>query len=229
MGVLSKSSMVDENYSEERKKIFSYYHPIELNEKLAYEEKNRLMIEWWTKHINLFIKYKFEEKIIKEVSKDLSVMSLRDGAKEFLKNMKDRNIPVVILSAGIGNFIEQFLINNNCNYDNIYIISNFIKFENRVAVGIYEDIIHSLNKNDISLLKKVSNVIKDRKNIILFGDTISDIKMAREEDRENALKIGFLEQNVEENKIYYEASFDVVCTDNTSYNYLSDKIKILKK
>jgi len=75
----------------------------------------------------------------------------------------------------------------------------------------------------------VSNVIKDRKNIILFGDTISDIKMAREEDRENALKIGFLEQNVEENKIYYEASFDVVCTDNTSYNDLSDKIKILKK
>ena len=57
-GVLSKSSIVDENYSEERKKLFSYYHPIELNEKLDYEEKNRLMIEWWTKHINLFIKYK---------------------------------------------------------------------------------------------------------------------------------------------------------------------------
>ena len=31
------------------------------------------------------------------------------------------------------------------------------------------------------------------------------------------------------NKIYYETSFDVVCTDNTTYNDLFEKIKVLKK
>ena len=52
--------------------------------------------------------------------------------------------------------------------------------------------------------------------------------MAKEEARVNALKIGFLEEKVEENKTYFESQFDVVCTDNTNYNELSEKLHILK-
>jgi len=63
----------------------------------------------------------------------------------------------------------------------------------------------------------------------LLGDSISDIRMAREEARKDALKIGFLEEKVEENKSYYIEQFDVVCTDNTGYNELSEKLRILKK
>ena len=227
--ILSKSNMVPAEYIEERQKLFDYYRPFEIDETLDYDTKSKLMVDWWNKHIGLFVKYRLSEEVINNATKNLKVMSFRDGAREFLKNMKDRNIPVIIISAGIGNFIEQFLIKNNCNFDNIYIVSNFLKFENGIATGVSDNVIHSLNKNEVSLPNNVKELIANRNNIILLGDSTSDIRMAREEMRKQALKIGFLEENVDENKLYYQEQFDVVCTDNTTYNELFQKLQILKK
>lgn len=224
--ILSKSNMVPREYVEERQKFFDYYRPFEINEKLDYETKNKLMTEWWNKHIGLFIKYQLSEEVINSAAKNLRVMAFREGAKEFLENMRDRNIPVIIISAGIGNFIEQFLIKNNCNFDNIYIVSNFLRFENGIATGVSDNVIHSLNKNEVSLPIEIKKIIENRKNIILLGDSISDIRMAREDAREEALKIGFLEENVEENEPYYLKQFDVVCTDNTGYSELYKKLQL---
>lgn len=227
--ILSKSNVVPKEYIEERQELFDYYRPIEIDETLDYDTKSKLMTEWWNKHIGLFVKYRLSEEVINNAAQNLRVMSFRDGAREFLKNMKDRNIPVIIISAGIGNFIEQFLIKNNCNFDNIYIVSNFLKFENGIATGVSDNVIHSLNKNEVSLPNNIKELIENRKNIILLGDSTSDIRMAREEARNQALKIGFLEEKVEENKTYYQEQFDVVCTDNTTYNELFQKLPILKK
>jgi len=227
--VLSKSKLVPKEYVLERQELYNYYRPIEINESIEYDTKNKLMMEWWNKHINLFIKYKLSETVINEAANNLGAMSFRNGAIEFLKNMKNRSIPIVIISAGIGNFIEQFLIKSECNFDNIFIVSNFIKFENGVAVGVSENIIHSLNKNEVSLSDNIKKLIQSRPNVILLGDSISDIKMACEKDRNNALKIGFLEEKVDENIKYFQEQFDVICTDNTSYSELFKKIQILIK
>ena len=227
--ILSKSNMVPKEYVEERQKFFNYYRPFEIDETLDYETKSKLMIEWWNKHIGLFVKYQLSEEVINTAARNLRVMSFRDDAREFLENMRDRNIPVIIISAGIGNFIEQFLIKNDCNFDNIYIVSNFLKFENGIATGVSDNVIHSLNKNEVSLPDEIKKLIANRKNIILLGDSIADIRMARDDARREALKIGFLEEKVDENKSYYSEQFDVVCTDNTGYNELFKKLCILKK
>ena len=142
--------------------------------------------------------------------------------------MKEIDIPVIIISAGIGNFVKQFLIKNQCDYDNIFIVSNFIKFENGIASGIIGNVTHSLNKNEVSLPSNVSKLIENRPNIILLGDNVSDVRMAKDEGRNKALKIGFLEEKVEENKKHFEDNFDIVCTDNTGFDELSNKISILK-
>lgn len=226
-GILSKNNF-NKEYEKERKSLYEFYRPIEINEKIDLETKDKLMEEWWNKHISLFVKYKMSEDIINNALNNNDIMSFRNGAKEFLVSMHKRKIPVIIISAGIGNFIEQFLIKHNCYYDNIYIVSNFIKFENGVAVGISGNLIHSFNKNEVSITDDIKEVINGRNNIILLGDTIGDIFMARKEDRDNALKIGFLEENIEENLTYFENSFDVVCTDNTSYNELFTKLEIKK-
>ena len=225
-GVLSKSTLVSKEYIKDRNEFYNYYYPFEIDQTLDFETKNKLMIEWYTKHINLFVKYKLSENIVKDVAMNKSLMAFRKGAKEFLEDMNKRGIPVVIISAGIGNFVEQFLINNNCNFDNIYIVTNFIKFKNGIAVGVEDNIIHSLNKNEISIPSSVKEVIKNRPNIILLGDNIADIRMATDDTREQAFKIGFLEDKVEENFSYYTEAFDVVCTDNTSYNELKESVNL---
>ena len=227
--ILSKSELVPKEYVAKRQELFNKYRPIEIDESISYETKSKMMTEWWSKHIGLFVEYKLSEKVINKVANDLRDMSFREGAKEFLENMKSRNIPIIIISAGIGNFIEQFLIQNECNFENIYIISNFIKFNNEVAIGVSENIIHSLNKNEVSIPENVKKIIKNRPNIILLGDSISDTRMAKDEDRKNAFKIGFLEEKIDENISYFEEQFDIVCTENTSYIDLFKSIPILKK
>lgn len=225
--VLSKSDLVPKEYVIERQELYNKYRPIETDETIDFETKNKLVSEWFYKHICLFVKYKLSESVVNEAARNLRVMAFREGAKEFLENMKQRNIPVIIISAGIGNFIKQFLIKNNCDFDNIYIVSNFIKFENGVAVGVSDNIIHSLNKNEVSVPNKVKSLLVSRPNIILLGDGSSDVKMAQEDKRKDALKIGFLEENVENNRKVFEENFDIVCTDNTSFKELSEVINIL--
>lgn len=228
-GVISKSDLVSKEYLKDRTKLYNYYRPIELDQNMDPIEKNRLMAEWWQKHIELFKKYKFSKKMINEVATNSDAMILRKGAKEFFKQLSEKEIPVIILSAGIGNFIEFFLKKNNCYYSNTVIISNFIKFENDFAVGIIGEVIHSLNKDEFLKMKEINNLIKERKNIILLGDSISDIKMVKEKYREKALKIGFLEEKIEENFKYYQNAFDIVCIGNTGYEELITKILTLKK
>ena len=53
--------------------------------------------------------------------------------------------------------------------------------------------------------------------------------MVSDEKREAAFKIGFLEENVLENTDIFKKSFDVVCTDNTSYSDLFERVKILRR
>ena len=153
-------------------------------------------------------------------------MKFRDGAQEFLKTMNDKNIPIIIISAGIGNFIKEFLIQNNTLYDNIYIVANFIKFENGIAVGLSNNIIHSLNKNAISLPPEIKNIIQDKENIVLLGDGIDDIKMVSENKLDTTLKIGFLNENTEKDFNEYMKNFDVVGHNNTSFTELKENFTI---
>jgi 5'-nucleotidase len=221
-GILSK--MMSEEYGKETHELYNFYRPIEIDNTLDNETKNKLMIEWWNKEISLVIKYKLSEEAVNIATRDMKVMEFREDAKEFLERMHLNNVPVIIISAGIGNFIEKFLKENNCYFDNIHIISNKIKFEQGVAVGIEENIIHSLNKNEASLSNKIKEKLLGRENILLLGDSISDIKMVSNENRNKAIKIGFLDEKIDENFEFFKNEFDIVCTENTSYNEL---IKIL--
>lgn len=226
---LISTSNIGNDYIEKVNKLYKKYRPIEADETIDIKIKNKAMIEWWAKHINLLIKYKLKEDVIYNSIKDINKMKARPGLIEMLTNFYKRGIPVIIISAGIGNFIELFLKANNCYYDNIIILSNFIKFENEVAVGFEDNIIHSLNKNEVSLPKEVKEKIKNRNNIILMGDIISDIKMIEESKRNLAFKIAFLEENIKDNLPLFKENYDMICTNNTDFFEVNKLINILIK
>lgn len=168
--ILASSDLVPKTYIEERQALYDYYRPIEINESMDFELKSSLVKEWFKKHIELLIKYQVKEKDFETAATDLRVLEFRPGAKYFLEFLHENNIPLIIISAGIGNFIEMFLKNNNCYYNNIYISSNKIIFKDGIAVGVDNNIVHSLNKNEVSLPEEIQNSVKDRNNIILLGD-----------------------------------------------------------
>ena len=113
-----------------------------------------------------------------------------------------------------------YLEQEECYFDNIYISSNQIKFENGIAVGVEDNIIHSLNKNEVSLPDAIKEKIKGRDQILLLGDQIEDTFMVEEEKRDHTLRVGFLlhPKDLETFKQY----FDVVLENDTSYQELGN-------
>lgn len=220
--ILASSELVPKCYVEEREKLFNQYRPIELDETMEFSKRSSLVKEWFFKHIQLFIKYRISEEVFEKASCDLRIMEFRKGARNFLEFLHQKNIPVVIISAGIGNFIESFLKANHAYYDNIYISSNMIIFNDGVASGVGENIIHSLNKNEVDLPDEIKEKLAFRDKVILLGDQISDLMMVDEKKHEDVLKIGFYSSRSEVDINQFTDKFDIVCLDNDDYCDLVD-------
>lgn len=220
--ILASSDLVPKSYVEERQKLYDYYRPIEINEKLDLQFKMNAMKDWYQKHIELFVKYKISEEVFKTASTNLRIMEFRPGAREFIEFLHKNNIPLIIISAGIGNFIEEFLKHNNCYFNNVFVSSNKINFKNGIAVGVGKNIIHSLNKNEVSLPDNISLKLKNRKQVILLGDQISDLNMVQKDRHDLVLSVGFITDECKDKLDVLKANFDIVCQENDDYYKLKD-------
>lgn len=224
-GVTANSNAVGEEYTRKRTELYNHYRPIEIDMSLSEEERSKEMSNWWKAHINLFYEFGLKEESIKKSIKE-GGLKYREGAKEFLNKMKVLGVPVIIISAGIGNVIEEFLKNENDYYDNIKIVSNFIAFENGLIKEITGGTIHSLNKNIVRLDDESKENLKNRENILLLGDGVGDLKMVSKENIQNTITIGFLDEKIEENLKVYNENFDIVLTNKGTFNEVNKILKI---
>ena len=206
----------------ERKKIFEYYRPLELDYTIKLEEKQEIMKEWANKSFTLLSKYLTEDIIDKALEN--ANIHFRKGAKEFLTKMNNMNIPVIIMSSGVGNILKAFLKKEGCLFENIEIVSNFFEFENGKAHIDLNSVMATSNKEYKRIPEDVRNKLEEKDDILLFGDLIEDIKMANEEKLSNTITFGFLDENIEDNLEEFNKNFDIVLTDDDNFN---DVIKIL--
>lgn len=222
--ILSDSPYVPKEYVKDRQDLYNYYRPIELNESMDINLKSNFMKEWFQKHISLFVKYKISKDIFKNAASDLRIMEFRPGAKEFIEFLNQNKIPLIIISAGIGNFIETFLELNNCYFDNVYVSSNKIIFKNNIAVGVEDNIIHSLNKNEVSLPQNIKEKLNNRKKVILLGDQISDLRMVDKSKHDIVYTTCFLTDEGKDNIEKIKSKFDIVCEFEDNYFDLKEKL-----
>lgn len=221
-----KNPIVSKQFIEECIRIFNYYHKFEIDESLSTKEKMAIMNEWYRKNIETLTKFSITEETINYAANNDNIITFRKGAIDFLKTMYNKNIPIIVISAGVGNIIEQFLIKNNCNYPNIYICSNFLEYENGIVKSVRDNnLIHPLNKNEVFLPENIKSKIENRSNILLLGNSVSDIKMAK--NNKKVFKLGFLDENIEERLQSFKDNYDIICTNNTGYDEIKKKVKIL--
>lgn len=217
--------LLGEEFKKEIEDYYKYYRPIEIDYTIDMKLKEKYMIEWYSKCIDLYQKYKLtKQKLDESINK--AKIKLRDGIEEFLKKANEYNIPVIILSAGIGNVIEIFLKKYNLYFDNMYIIGNFIKFDEDGNMKPFDsDMIHTLNKTMKNHLpKEYENRIKQKEYGILVGDLISDKKMVPETILEKVLTIGFL--NEENNIDVYNKNFDIVLyNEEANFNNIEEILR----
>lgn len=214
--ILAHSDLVPKSYISDRQALYDYYRPIEVSDNIDYSYKLQMMKEWFQKHIELFVKYQISKDVFEKAATNLRVMEFRPHAKEFIEFLHKNNIPLIIISAGIGNFIDSFLEHNDCCFDNIYVSSNKIIFENGIAVGVEKNIIHSFNKNEVSLPTDIIEKIKNRDNVLLLGDQVSDLNMVNRSDHNSVISLGFMTSD--SSLDIMSSNFDIVCENTDSYD-----------
>jgi 5'-nucleotidase len=227
--LLYNGKYLSENYAKKAQELHDKYHAIETDHKISKEEKRKAMEEWWTKHLDLLVKSGLNKKDVKAVVESDKV-KLREGAIEFFDLLKGNDIPLVIMSSsGLGEEgISMYLSRVGKLYNNINIISNsFIWDKNGGVVAVKKPIIHGMNKDE-TMVKSFPDIykkIENRKNVILLGDNPEDVGMIEGFDCDNIIKIGFLNDKIEENLENYKKYFDVIILNDGSMSFINNLLK----
>ena len=202
--------------------MFHQYHPIEVDDSLDYDFKFKKMQEWWETHEKLLIKSGMHQKVINDILNKYPKM-FREGTIPFLDYLNSHNVPLLIFSSGIGNLIEGYLKKENRLTSNIHILSNTFDFNSQgYATGYKNGIIHVMNKSETKVEdKKYRDLISQKSNVILLGDSLGDLGMVNDLDTNLIIKIGFLNEDVENKLDLYKSKFDVVITNDGSMNYVN--------
>jgi 5'-nucleotidase len=223
VAILRNEGYLTPDYPEKAKELHSKYYPIEIDTSIPIEEKKNVMLEWWKKHFELVIKSKLNKSDLANVIQSENIV-LRKELKDFLSLANESDIPIVIISSSaLGETISMFLEKENLLFDNIKIISNeFIWNNEGYAIEIKEPIIHIFNKDETIVSKfPFFDQIKDKKNVILLGDSLGDLGMIKGFEYDNLIKIGFLNENIEQSLEIYKKSFDVVILNDGDFSYIN--------
>lgn len=232
ISVLRDGNYLTPDYAQKAHALYNKYHAIEIDPKVPVEEKKKLMREWWMAHFKLLVKLGLNKKDI-EKAVNFGKIKQRDEFHNFIEILRLNNIPLVILSSsGMGDeAISMYLKKEGVSYSNIYIISNVFNWDSDGnATGVKEPIIHSFNKSELALRDfPFYSKVRERKNVLLLGDSIEDAEMINGFEYDNIVRIGFLNENIKENIEQFKKVYDVVILHDGSMEYIHELLAELTK
>ncbi|KAM8947188.1 7-methylguanosine phosphate-specific 5'-nucleotidase [Pelodytes ibericus] len=227
--IIDNSKVISEDCRKKLKDLFNIYYPLEIDPNRTTEEKYPLMVEWWSKAHTLLCEQKIEKDKLAQLVKDSNPM-LREGFEVFFDSLYHNEIPLFIFSAGIGDVLEEIIRQAGVFYPNIKVVSNYMDFDdNGLLTGFKGELIHTYNKNNSVLTDtEYFQQIKDRSNILLLGDTLGDLTMADGvASLDNILRIGFLNDKVEELTDLFLASYDIVLIQDETLDVANGILKYI--
>lgn len=216
---------MSEAYRTKTKQLHDHFFPLEFDPTITYEQKYKLMDEWWAKSSGALVEQSPTlETLFDAVS--YAHLSLRPGFATVAQLAYQHDIPVIVFSAGITQVIEEILRQlgpTSLMLPNVHVIANDLIVDpaTNIVTSFKEPMMHSLNKKDTSVqLIRGANAgfpwfqqLRNRKHVILMGDSVGDANMSDgyEGDPEaTILKIGFLNANEELLLDTYRKAFDIV-------------------
>jgi len=232
ISVLREEGYLTPDYSDKAKAMSLKYQPLEANLELSREDRKKAMESWWREHFQLLIESGLTRAEIAKASIDSGVI-LRSGASEFLNYLDSHDIPLVFLSAsGLGQeSIKIFLDRENHLFKNTHVICNDFFFdETGRVIAVKEPIVHICNKDETLIHNfPCYGEVKDRRNVIVVGDSIDDIDMVVGFEYKNLIKFGFLNENVEENLEKYKEAFDVIILNDGPFTAINNFLQEIDK
>lgn len=198
-------------YVREAHRLYDQYHPIEIDDSMPLNERITLMRAWWIKHFQLLVDSGLTKAVIDQVAREQRLV-FREDTRALINTLRVHGVPLVILSAAPGDMIRAYLREEGIGEAGIRIVATMYAFDaDGRALGVTEPVIHSLNKHEIMIDADSTNSdIHTRRNVLLLGDSLGDVGMIDGFDYDSVLKVGFLNDMIEEQKEAYMETFDIV-------------------
>ena len=225
---IRNSNYLGTDYNTKAHALFDKYSPFEHNTSLPFADRSKILREWWNEHHALMIASGLTEKILDEVVAK-KTLQFRDGALDFIGALAGKNIPLIIMSAGSGDIIAKYLAQENRLTPNVHVVANKYKFDGQGRmIGVEEPVIHSLNKHEITLDGlPLFDQIKNRRNVMLLGDSVDDLGMIEGFDYDHLLKIGFLNEPNEAREKEFRERFDMIVSHDDNMNEVNNIIRTI--
>ena len=206
--VIAHGAYLGDAYRVEMDRLYARYRPLEISQTISHRKKQKAMHDWWMAALEMMQKYGLTKEIIEDIAAR-EFMRLRDSAIDFFNILSNRDIPLLILSAGIGNAISKFLKVRSLLTSNVTVTANKLIFDTHGAVaGFCEPVIHSFNK--------ARHASTPRGCVLLLGDTIEDAQMVDNADADCVIRVGFLNEAIVENSAIYLCAYDIVICNDAS-------------
>ncbi|VDK56815.1 unnamed protein product [Anisakis simplex] len=216
---------------------------VRMRDPAVVEQKLKLLVEggldklmvsiWWRSAHQHIVNAKFTYQAIERFV-EASKIELRDEADEMILDLSENDVPLIIFSAGIGNVIDIYLKKRlGKKPRNVHLISNMMDFDELGVVnGFREPLIHTFCKNGSVIGRKRSfySDVALRTNVLLMGDSLGDLNMDVGVEGETvALKIGFLNFNVDSLLENFLNGYDIVLIDDQSMNVARNIIEMVSQ
>lgn len=213
---LELSPLLPEDYRAAVAQLKEFYYAIEIDPVMTIEEKVPHMVDWYTKSHDHLIKNQMQREWIAQMVKDSRIV-FRDGCNWLFQQLHKCQVPLLIFSAGIGDILIEALQRRAVYCDNMKVVSNFMDFDDKgLLVGFKGELLHVFNKNENAVHNSsYFSDLSHRDNIILMGDSIGDLRMADGAAKcSNVLRIGFLNDKIDERLQTYLDAFDIVLVND---------------
>lgn len=214
------------------------YHPIQTNTRMTKEEKVPYMEEWIQLVNQLLLAQGLTRGDVESAVRNCMDFRLRNGVQELFQIAHSNNIPLIIVSAGHANVIEEVICqcikksNGELGtpWDNLLILSNSMLWSHEGRhVGFSEPHLHMFNKDLRAAPPRLQKLIEGRHSGILCGDTLGDLTMATGHSTTSLLKVGFLNDKIDERIEHYcrETAYDRVILGDGTFEPLLEVLRQL--
>mmetsp|Transcript_27845 Transcript_27845/g.71345 ORF Transcript_27845/g.71345 Transcript_27845/m.71345 type:complete len:314 (+) Transcript_27845:125-1066(+) len=174
-------------------------------------------VEWWDKAHELMLKHGMPPRSrLPGLVRD-AFMPPRPGALQMLEKLAKMNVPVLIVSAGLSDVIEEFLRQHDALTENVTVCSNRLNYG---ADSVPQSV--SPSQPVTSFTKAAAYRMagaffrhwNNRRMILVLGDSVTDIDAAHEVPYDECLSVGFLNSRPATSMTKYADTFDAVVLGN---------------
>lgn len=218
--------------------LMERYYPIEIDAHMTREQKIPHMVEWYRLVNELLASQGLTQADVEKAVRHCKEFRLRSGSEEVFQIAHRLDIPVIVISAGLGNVIEEVLRQcvrkpdgtTGTPWPNVHVLSNTLLWDEAGSFAAFsEPLIHMFNKSLEDAPDEIHDMLEGRHTGVLCGDGPGDLTMADGHDLDCVLKFGFLNERVEERLFRYIGNelWDKVVLSDGSFEPLLEVLRQL--